>query len=159
MDLQVFSQLPGEAGVFQTVRMMIGMVNRSFLDPIIRERGASLSIGCERSQRCEDREILHYVRSQVQYIKDPSGVEALTNPVTLEAKIRQRVSAFGDCDDMSMLIAALLKSIGHQPKFVVIGRRNILHHVLVSCHMILDATLLPGQSLLPRPQRIIAFPI
>lgn len=59
-----------------------------------------------------------YVQNRIQYVHDIVDVETLQTPlVTLQ--IRQ-----GDCDDQSVLLAALLESIGHPTRFVAI-KRNI----------------------------------
>lgn len=53
-----------------------------------------------------------FVQNRVQYVRDVRGVETIQTPlVTIE--IRQ-----GDCDDQSVLLAALLESIGHRTRFV-----------------------------------------
>ena len=61
-------------------------------------------------------EALHaWVRDNVQYIRDIRGVETLQTPEkTLE--FRQ-----GDCDDQSLLLAALLESVGHPTRFIAIS--------------------------------------
>ena len=55
-----------------------------------------------------------YVQNRVQYVRDVNGVETLQTPL-VTMKIRQ-----GDCDDQSVLLAALLESIGHPTRFVAI---------------------------------------
>ena len=51
---------------------------------------------------------------RIQYVRDIRGVETLQTPL-VTMKIRQ-----GDCDDQSVLLAALLESIGHPTRFVAI---------------------------------------
>jgi hypothetical protein len=60
-----------------------------------------------------------YVQKFVRYVRDPQGIEMLTDPVTMIDKLK-RNEAFGDCDDMALLIATLLLSIGHQPYFAIV---------------------------------------
>lgn len=57
-----------------------------------------------------------YVQKNVAYVKDPTQLELLVDPVTLLEQV-SRKQARGDCDDMSLLIATLLLSIGHEPYF------------------------------------------
>lgn len=157
----VSSLSPGEAGIRQTVRMMIAMVNRSFLNPMIRERAAAMIRYCNRNKACENAALLSFVNRKIQYVRDPSGVEALHDPVTFyETRLRKGLPVFGDCDDMSTYLAALLKSVGHTPEFRVISRNGqFYHHVhVVSDGMLLDPTLQLG--MVPRQSvKALQFPI
>lgn len=57
-----------------------------------------------------------YVKQKVRYVRDPEGVEYLTDPKDLIKQIQNGL-AQGDCDDMALLIATLLLAIGHEPYF------------------------------------------
>lgn len=57
-----------------------------------------------------------YVKNKVRYVRDPDNVEYLQDPVDLVKQIQSN-TAQGDCDDMALLVATLLLSIGHQPLF------------------------------------------
>lgn len=57
-----------------------------------------------------------YVKNKVRYVRDPENVEYLQDPLDLIKQI-QAGTAQGDCDDMALLIATLLLSVGHQPLF------------------------------------------
>jgi len=145
--MELFAQLPGEAGIFQTARMMKELVNKNYLHPWIRERAAELVRGCHRNLRCEEDSLTNYVRNTIQYLRDPVDVEALHDPVTFyERRIRTDQNVFGDCDDMSIYLATLLKAIGHSPKFRIMARTgNEFHHVHVICHNnLLDSTMSLG---------------
>ena len=67
-----------------------------------------------------------YVRDTIRYVQDVDGVETLATPDrTLEEMA-------GDCDDKSLLLAALLGAIGHPSRFVAVGESyGSLTHVLV----------------------------
>ena len=148
MNPIVYPQVPGDGGVFQTVQKMKGLVNQSFLHPYIRERAASIVQNCERNRTCEEQGLIGYVRTRVQYLRDPSGVEALHDPVTFyENRLRAAALVFGDCDDLSTYLATLLKSIGHPPLFRILSRTgNSFHHVHVVCHgNFLDPTMELGK--------------
>lgn len=64
----------------------------------------------------EAKAIGTYVQQKVRYVKDPTGIEQLHDPVMLIDQI-QRGIARGDCDDMALLTASLLLAIGHTPVF------------------------------------------
>jgi hypothetical protein len=147
---KIYAQYPGEAGIMQTIYQMRELVNKNFLHPWIRERAAKVIEPCNRRVDCEDRVLLSHVINAIQYVRDPQGVEALHDPVTfVEDRLRNRQRAFGDCDDMSIYLATLLKSIGHRPRFRVLSRFNDghFHHILVFCHdKNLDATMEYGDE-------------
>lgn len=57
-----------------------------------------------------------YVKDKVRYVRDPEGVEYLTDPKDLIKQIQEGL-AQGDCDDMALLTATLLLAVGHEPYF------------------------------------------
>jgi hypothetical protein len=63
-----------------------------------------------------------YVKEKVRYVKDIDSIEQLHDPLTMIDQI-QRGVAMGDCDDMSLLIATLLLSIGIKPYFRIVRYR------------------------------------
>lgn len=60
-----------------------------------------------------------FVQQRVQYVRDVRGIETIQTPL-VTIQIGQ-----GDCDDQSVLLAALLESIGHPTRFVAI-KQNFL---------------------------------
>lgn len=159
--MNLFSQWPGEAGVYQTAWMMRDLVNRTYGHPWIRERAADIIEACgRRDRKCQHAALQNWVTSRVQYVSDPRGMEALTNPVTFtERKLRSGERPFGDCDDMAIYLATLLKSIGHNPEFRIVGQKKVLHHILVVCEGDqLDPTMNLGEYP-ERPARAIRVPI
>ncbi len=148
MNPTIYSQLSGDAGTLQTVYMMKQLVNKNFLHPHIRERAASIIAGCNRDKRCENNRLNAFVATNVQYIRDPTGVEALHDPVTFyERMLRSGKRPYGDCDDMATYLATLLKSVGHDCFFRILSRTGgSYHHVHVFCDgMSLDPTLELGK--------------
>jgi hypothetical protein len=156
MNPTVYTQFPGEAGIMQTIAMMKDIVNKRFLDPMIRDRAAAVTEQCHRDKNCEDRTLLYWVNGSMQFIRDPTGVEALHDPVTfVEARLRQGIKPYGDCDDESIYLASLLKSIGHNPYFRVIARNGQqYHHIMVWCDgHVLDPTMTIGANVSGQPER------
>lgn len=80
----------------------------------------------QKDWTCEAKALHQFVRDGIRYVQDPIDIERLQAPdKTLE------ISA-GDCDDKSILLAALLESIGHPTRFVAIGfEPNVYSHVYV----------------------------
>lgn len=108
----------GKAGTVATLKIMrqITKAGKTTL-PV---RNLALSLIGELSQKdwFNEVKLLHrFVRDQIRYVKDIRGVETVQTPdVTLSLKA-------GDCDDKSVLLAAMLEAIGHPTRFVAIGFR------------------------------------
>ncbi len=92
--------------------------------PEIRALALSLvSDLLQKDYREEAVRVHRFVRDQIRYTRDVAGVETLhTAPQILRQKQ-------GDCDDKSILIAALLQSIGHKVRLVAIGYGPAFSHV------------------------------
>lgn len=75
--------------------------------------------------------LFEFVRDQIRYTRDVFGVETVHTPEQI-LKTEQ-----GDCDDKSILLAALLQSIGHPAQFVAVGFRQAgqFEHVFVQTKM------------------------
>ncbi len=158
-SIKTIFQLPGEAGILQTIHEMKGLVNRSYYHPLIRDRAAKLVAFCKRDMKCDHANLLNWVTSNFNYVRDPTGIEAITDPLTIERDIRNGNMVQGDCDDMVTYLASLLKAVGHRPRFRVMGRNKTLHHVAIICeNETHDPTL--GLGIIPRnPGRALQFPI
>jgi len=72
----------------------------------------------------EAKAIGEYVQRKVRYVRDATGIEQLHDPVMMIEQIIEG-RAQGDCDDMALLIATLLLSTGHQPKFRAVRYNSI----------------------------------
>lgn len=123
-------QLPGAAGIVQTMGLMRSMTNQAISHPLIRQHAARATEHVGRGdQKQAALAIGEWVRAKVRYVPDPLHNEHLTNPITMASAIAEGKKVFGDCDDMSMLVAAMAKSIGMQPVFHGVGRGGKFHHV------------------------------
>jgi len=74
-----------------------------------------------------------YVKNKVRYVRDPDGIEQLSDPITMIDQIK-RGTAMGDCDDMALLIGTLLLSVGGVPYFRAIrykGDSGPFNHIYV----------------------------
>ena len=63
------------------------------------------------------KRVQDYVRNHIAFVKDINGIETVHTP---EQTIKNRA---GDCDDQSVLVAAMLESIGHPTRFVAVSTR------------------------------------
>lgn len=129
----VFPQQGGEAGIRDTLSHMERLTNNAFLSPVIRRQAAKASAHCHPSDsRCIAASLMVWVQRTMRFMKDPLGVEALHDPVMIAKEIERGGKPFGDCDDFSMYLAALLKASGLPAAFRAVGfNGGRLSHVYV----------------------------
>lgn len=115
----------GEAGTRAVLRRMREIVREAKKHPLIRAQAVAIVQRVPaKNWPAEAAAVQDWVRQHIRYTRDVLGVETLQTPAYL-----LRVRA-GDCDDHSMLVAALLESIGHPTRFVAIGARpGVYSHV------------------------------
>jgi transglutaminase-like putative cysteine protease len=94
-------------------------------DPSQGVRDLALSIIGNAAYVGQVRALQLWVQQNIRYIRDPPDLELVQTPQkTLQWQA-------GDCDDQSVLIAALLTSIGHPCQFMAMGfGGGPLEHVL-----------------------------
>lgn len=117
----------GTAGSIATMRVMRQLVRDAIRDPSQKIREAALSIlRGVNSFSDQARTIQQWVQQNIEYRRDPPDLELVQTPqVTLQLRA-------GDCDDQSVLTAALLQATGHPTQFVAVGfSGSPLSHVLV----------------------------
>lgn len=118
---------PGRAGVRATLRAMAGLVQREQAEyELIRKARELVQHLPEKAWEAQARVIFFFVRDRVRYVHDPLYVETIAGPLeTLKTRA-------GDCDDKSVLAAALLQAIGHPARFVAVAfDGNPFSHVFV----------------------------
>src|SRR5262245_48277860 len=73
----------------------------------------------ERDELAEVRSLYTYVQNHFHFVNDPFDIELIKSPEVMDAEIEKSGVFVGDCDDASIYLAALLKSAGYAPSFVV----------------------------------------
>lgn len=139
----------GRAGTLATLNHMRDFVRASIRSPeqIVRERALRIldAAGVPQRKYWQSARALHaFVRDEIKYVRDPVGVELVQTPEkTLQL-------GYGDCDDKSTLLAALLESTGHPARFTVIAfGGNPFSHVLAETR--LDNRWVPAETIIPKP--------
>lgn len=91
------------------------LVEQGKRDPKIRGIAVKIISGCDnKDYRCEAVKLHEWVRDNIRYVKDPAFVERFATP---ERTLKERA---GDCDDSSILLSALLESIGHETRLILL---------------------------------------
>lgn len=114
----------GEQGTRDTLRIMARLVRDGKKSLYVRSRAASLVDKLKQKDWRGEAAALHqFVRDHIRYVRDIRGVETVQEPeYTL-------LHGYGDCDDKSTLLAAMLESIGHPTRLVAVAKtgRNYCH--------------------------------
>lgn len=116
-----------DRGNYETVELMRKKARELSSHPMVR----ALALKIIESRRLgshnfldEARAIAEFVQQEVRYVKDINNVEQLHDPIYMIERIKEG-TAQGDCDDMSLLLATLLLSVGHQPYFAIVRYRTV----------------------------------
>lgn len=106
-----------------TLRLMRETANRSLYDPVVIEAAVHAVRSADgRNTEALARELSTYLRAHLAFL--PDGLiqgEILRSPRYLLDEISQHGKARADCEDASMLTAALAKSVGVPARFVALG--------------------------------------
>lgn len=116
----------GMRGVQQTIRQMRRLVVAGRIDPTIRQCATTLIfLAPEKADALEVSKLLDFVQKSIRYVRDVQDVETIS---TASKTLAQRL---GDCDDQSVLLAALCESVGYRTRFIVTGYDDpsIMEHV------------------------------
>lgn len=142
-DAFLFDQKDGLAGVQQTLDLMQSLKNAGKIDFVVRSLAQTITRNVpQKDFMGEIKALTDYVRDRIRYVRDVVGVETVQTPLkTLEL-------GSGDCDDKSLLLAAMLESIGHKCRFQAVGfREGSVCHVF--CEVLYDGQWLPLETTEP----------
>ena len=84
-------------------------------DPLMKQVATKIAVeSCTEAKICHAKALYYFVRDNIQYVSDPYEKEYIAAPVeTLK-------TGGGDCDDGTLLLAAMLESIGVKTRIVTI---------------------------------------
>ena len=108
----------GYAGTMATAEHVIDLITSGAKDFDVRQ--TAIGILRRRDVRAKDylgeiKALFEWVQRHVRYTRDPFRVEVLHSPRRM-LELRA-----GDCDDMSILLGAMLEAIGHSVRLVLTG--------------------------------------
>lgn len=114
-----------------TLQKMRQLAREGAADIDIRNLAVSLTRGLpQKDFQGEACRLLSYCRDYIRYVRDIRDIE------TLHAARTVLTTGSGDCDDKSILLGALLLSIGHSPRFIAVAfRPEQYSHVWVQDHV------------------------
>lgn len=136
----------GRAGVLQTLTQMRVFVNDGRISPAIRNCALRIVWNVpERDHLAEVTALFEYVRDSIRYVRDVNNVETVSSADNTLAILQ------GDCDDQTVLLCALLESVGYPTRFVVAGYhdQNCFEHVF--CQVFFDGQWVNGDATEKQP--------
>src|SRR5688500_10029527 len=108
----------GNRGTHTTVAKMRGLIREGARDFYVRQHAIDVLLANgvpAKDYEAEIRSLFEWVQRNVRYTRDPFGVELLHSARRM---IELRA---GDCDDMSVVLGALVESVGHPVRIVLTG--------------------------------------
>lgn len=115
----------GDAGTRVTLKAMANFIRHRRFYPAIRRLAESIIANVPEKNAFAEASAIHaWVRDNIRYTPDVANVETLQDPLLL-LETRQ-----GDCDDKSMLFAALAQSVGMDVVFIAVAFGGQFEHVL-----------------------------
>lgn len=111
----------GKRGTAETVAIMARLAMGEWGARSERIRNLALAVVRSREVAAKDYrgeiEAVHtWIQKNIRYTRDPVGQETVQTP-----EYTAFINQAGDCDDFSVLEAALLGALGHPTRFVTIG--------------------------------------
>jgi hypothetical protein len=108
----------GYLGTERTLEHVKALIRKGVKDFYVRQKAIDILLEQEikpKDYRGEIKALFEWVQHNVRYTKDPFRVEVL------HSARRMLELRAGDCDDMTILLGAMLEAIGHPIRLVVTG--------------------------------------
>lgn len=137
----------GYLGTRKTLQHVQALIRQGVKDFYVRQK--AIDILFQRRIPAKDylgeiQALFEWVQRNIRYTKDPFRLEVLHSARRI-LELRA-----GDCDDMTILLGALLESIGHPTRLVIVGptplRPDLFSHIYLEAYhkgrwIPLDATM------------------
>ena len=137
----------GYPGTLKTLDHIQALVRQGAKDFYVRQKAIDILLQSRvhpKDYLGEIKALFKWVQQNIRYTRDPYRVEAL------HSARRMLALRAGDCDDMTILLAAMLESIGHPTRLIIIGptqfQPNLFSHIYLEANLrgrwiSLDATM------------------
>lgn len=112
----------GDGGVIQTLKQMGQQIRLASIDPLIVNTAREIILPAGRRAVNEKIWLIRaWLDGHTKWVPDPENAEYLVTPRAMLQRILSQGVAPGDCDDMAMLGAALLKAVGIRAQLKAVG--------------------------------------
>lgn len=130
----------GYAATVGTLRAMCDLVARRHTEPELRARMRAITAGLPSGDfDAEIAAVWRFILAHVRYLRDPLGVEHVTDPLELDREIDEGDgTAQEDCESIALYAATLFASAGYRSAFVVIGRDPSAPDLYTHCYLMVQ---------------------
>jgi hypothetical protein len=121
----IFRVPRGARGTLETARIIARLICEGAKDFQVRQKAIRIFRECQvppKDKLGEIQTLFNWVQRNVRYTRDIFQVE------TLHTARRMLELLAGDCDDMTILLGAMLKSTGHPVRLCLAGFRRRFPH-------------------------------
>jgi transglutaminase-like putative cysteine protease len=119
---QTTSLPAGDAGTAKTVGWMRRLIHQGSKNPEIRETAANLAMRHPTDQG-KIGSIFEFVRAKMKYVRDPLHQELVAGTEYHMGTMGVEGYARGDCDDHTVMLGAMLESIGYPTRIATARMR------------------------------------
>ena len=130
---QTLALIPdGAAGIRETLKVMRDWAVDGSRDQSVREKAVSIIAYIPKNAWVRQAQSLwSWVKQNIRYVRDPFGTEQLHFAATVLSQ------GYGDCDDQSILMAALLLSVGIPARLVAVATNEpgVFEHVYAEAYL------------------------
>lgn len=126
MSVDIIFQSKGDKGIIETMYKMRELILKTDTNRIVKTKAKEIIANISPTDELgQIRAIFNWVRNNVKYVRDYQGIEELTSPDIIINDINNKRNTYSsDCDDMAMLLCALLRSVGFRTRIEVIALKN-----------------------------------
>ena len=108
----------GYLGTRKTLEYIQALIRQGAKDFYVRQKAIDILLA--RSVKPKDylgeiKALFEFIQQNIRYTKDPFSIELVHSARRL---LRLRA---GDCDDMTILLGAMLEAVGHPIRLVIVG--------------------------------------
>lgn len=139
----------GFAGTAQTIKIMMALTDDASRDPQVVALAQQIVRNVPaRDYRGEAATLLAWTQANVRYVRDPVGIERLTDP-----RHTLFVTRAEDCDGLAMVLGALAGAIGIQWGFRTIGLDPMQGTSFVHVYslLVIDGKPVPADAMFQNP--------
>ena len=117
-----FSPQAGERGTSEMLAVMAALVKSSNLRGIVDRVAGAIARDAKAAGVTALAGVYDFLRAHLDFKPDPFGTDQVTAPDTLLQRIAENGRTSGDCDDVATLGASLIRAMGFEPVFLVMGK-------------------------------------
>jgi len=123
--IHIYRVPPGNRGTLLTARLIARLIHEGAKDFYVRQKTIQIFRACgvrPKDRLAEVTALFDWVRRNIRYTRDIFRVELL------HSARRMLELRAGDCDDMTILLGAMLMSTGHPVRLILAGFRRHKPH-------------------------------